>query len=144
MTRCYLAADRHLLSQIIDAHEVGLTEAHGVTDWLREEWSDAGEEDLEYAALMAAASESAELIRQRSGSVTGHRIVFVVDAYVESQSDDSTRLMIQTPVPWNRILAFQADPDPIRLSDEAEIDIGWFANQESIPLLERITADSST
>jgi hypothetical protein len=144
MTRCYLPADRDQLSQIIEDHGVSLASGHGVTDWLRAAWPEADEEDLEYAALMAAASESADRVGSGKSLETGNRIVIVVDAVVLSQADDSTALEIQIPVPWHRILAIQADPDPIRLADEAEIDLGWFANQEAIDLLERINAVSST
>ena len=141
MTRCYLPVDCRGLRQVIEAHEITLAQGHGVTDWLRSAWPEAGAEDLEYAALMAAAADSADLNSQMT---SGQRVVLVVEATVLEESQDSTAIQIRLPVPWSGLLAIQADPDPIPLAEEADFELGWFANQEAAALLDRINPVSST
>ena len=98
----------------------------------------------QYAALMAAAAESASRMTVTALDHFGHRVVLVVDADVLDEADDSTSVEIATPVAWARLAAVQADPDPIALDDGDDADLGWFANQEAEWLLERIKGDPST
>jgi len=140
MTRCYLPVDRRGLQQAIQAHEIAMSKGHGVTGWLRSAWPEASEEDLEYAALMAAAADSAQL---NSQTTNGQRVVLVVEATVLEESGDSTAIRLKPSVPWSDLLAIQADPDPIPLAEEADFELGWFANQEAAALLDRMSAVSS-
>lgn len=141
MTRCYLPVDHRGLQQAIEAHEIRLSKGHGVTGWLRSSWPEASEEDLEYAALMAAAADSAQL---NSKAPRGQRVVLVIEATVLEESPESTDIQIKFPVLWSDLLAVQADPDPIPLAEEADFELGWFASQEAAVLLERINPVSST
>ncbi|MFN8107604.1 MAG: hypothetical protein U0R21_07445 [Nocardioidaceae bacterium] len=128
----------------VTQHEIRVAHGHAVTTWLRAAWPEADYDDLEYAALMAAAAESASRMNVISSSHFGHRVVLVVDADVLDESDDSTAVEVATPVAWARLAAVQADPDPIALDDHEDDELGWFANQEAEWLLERIKGDPST
>lgn len=144
MTRCYLPVDLSDFAATVAQHEVRASHGHAVTPWLRAAWPEADDDDLEYAALMAAAAESASRMTVTALDHFGHRVVLVVDADVLDEADDSTSVEIATPVAWARLAAVQADPDPIALDDGDDADLGWFANQEAEWLLERIKGDPST
>ncbi|HNA99907.1 MAG TPA: hypothetical protein PKM12_07530 [Marmoricola sp.] len=144
MTRCYVAADQLLLRQLIEQDGISAGTVHGVTSWLRQAWPEGNQEDQEYAALMAAADDSALRIQEYSGAIIGQRVVLVVEVEVLADGQDSTRIQIKFPVQRRQLLAIQADPEPIDLASPDAPELGWYANQEAEQLLDRITRDPST
>ncbi|HET8603057.1 MAG TPA: hypothetical protein VFM09_03955 [Marmoricola sp.] len=79
-------------------------EGHAVTAALREAWPDGGDEEWEYAVLLAAAEHAASLLR-----APGRRVVVVVDADAVEE-DQGTTVRLTAPVPWQRLAAVHADP----------------------------------
>lgn len=69
------------------------------------------DEESEYAALMAAADESAELIGR-----VGRRVVVVAEVAVEGD-----------PIPMRQVVAAHADVADFTDPDD---DLAWFATQE--------------
>ena len=80
---------------------------------------DASEEG-EYAALMAAADDSAGLL----GADPGRRVVVVVE--VEGLGGS---------VPISDVVAVHADPEPRPMGADPEEDLAWYATQEIPDLL---------
>ncbi|GAB2876892.1 DUF6912 family protein [Nocardioides pacificus] len=117
----------------------GPLRAHAVTSALRAEWSDGDDEGWEYAALMAAAADSAAL---RSVDERPRRYVVAADVPeacvvpATGEGDDVTLVDVSADVPWKNVAAAHVDtedwagdaPDP----DE---DLAWFATQEIQHLL---------
>jgi hypothetical protein len=83
--------------------------AHAVTPALRREWGDADDEELEYAALMAAAFDS--LGRIAEAGATPRRVVVAadVDAADVELGDDETAVRVLVAVPRNRCSAVHID-----------------------------------
>ncbi len=78
-------------------------------------------EEQEYAALVAAAVESAELL-----AGAGRRVVVVAD--VADPDGD---------VPLRDVVAIHADPEERPAGADPEDDLGWYATQEIDVLLAR-------
>lgn len=104
--------------------------AHAVTDALRAAWADGDEDGWEYAALMAAAADSAS---QRGEGDAPRRYVLAADvpAVVPVTGDGPTAVDVAADVPWKHVAAAHVDtadwgPDG---ADEDE-DLAWFATQE--------------
>ena len=76
--------------------------------------ADGDSEEEEYAALMAAAVESAELVEG-----AGRRVVVVADV---ADPDDE--------VPFRGVVAVHADPADRPAGSDPEDDLGWYATQE--------------
>ena len=106
--------------------------AHAVTDALRAEWGEGDEESWEYAALMAAAADSATL---RGAGDAPRRYVVAADvpSVVPVPGDDPTLVDVAADVPWKNVAAAHVD-----LVDDADEDddLAWFATQEIAHLLE--------
>ena len=108
--------------------EVPVRAGHAVTAALRASWPEGSEEEWEYAVLLAAAEDAAEMLTS-----PGRRVVVVADAddgAVEEGEGSAVRLA--APVPWRRLAALHADP-PGTLVEPAEQDVPelcWYAVQE--------------
>jgi hypothetical protein len=83
--------------------------AHAVTPALAREWSDADDEELEYAALMAAAFDS--LRRIADTDATPRRVVVAadVDDTDVEVGDDETSVTVLVEVPRTRCSAVHID-----------------------------------
>ncbi len=103
MTRVYVPASLDLLAAWL---------ADGSVPWPGDPvTSPDDDEESEYAALMAAADLSAELI---GGS--GRRVVVVAEVVTEGE-----------PIALRRVVAAHADLEDFRDPDD---DLAWFATQE--------------
>lgn len=132
--RVYVPTTSAGLAALVEQGRLGgPLRAHAVTPALRAEWSDGDDEGWEYAALMAAAAESAGL---RSADERRRRYVVAADVpeaclAPAGPEDDVTRVAVTADVPWKNVAAAHVDtedwagdaPDP----DE---DLAWFATQE--------------
>jgi hypothetical protein len=126
--------------------------AHAVTSSLRTDWAGADDEELEYAALMAAAFGSLERIAATGDAP--RRIVVaadVDDADVEP-TDDITEVLVSSEIPLARCQAVHVDdadtegevaeavrrlPDATAGDGQAlaavslsQLELLWFATQE--------------
>jgi hypothetical protein len=81
--------------------------------------ADGDSEEQEYAALMAAAAESAELL-----DGPGRRVVVVAEV---ADPDGA--------VPLRNVVAVHADPDERPAGADPDDDLGWYATQELDQLL---------
>jgi hypothetical protein len=107
----------------------GPVPAHAVTDSLRREWPEADDEQWEYAALMAAASASRDLV-----TVAGERRRVVVAADVAAEAvvpapgeADPTLVTVTADVSWRQVAAALVDVADDAADDD---DLAWFATQE--------------
>jgi hypothetical protein len=82
--------------------------------------ADGESEEQEYAALMAAAADSADL-----AGGAGRRVVVVADV---ADPDGA--------VPLRDVVAVHADPTPRPAGADPDDDLGWYATQEIDGLLE--------
>jgi hypothetical protein len=110
--------------------------ARAVTAWLREEWPEADEEEWEYAALMAAADDSAGLLTDEDAP---RRVVLAADVDSAVESDDSTRVEVLSAFPFRMVKAVHADTGDLERAasydPEALGDLAWFGVQEVTDLL---------
>jgi hypothetical protein len=107
--------------------------AWAVTDALREEFGDLGDEEAEYAVATAAAEASQELLvddRRKQGQ----RVVVVTElSYSVVQPDDESpgAVTVVAPIEGSRIAAVLADPSAIPVTGAGDVDdLSWFATQE--------------
>lgn len=136
------------------------TEAHGVTDALRAEFSDADDEELEYLAMTAAAQRSLELVDDEGPY---GRAVLAVDVHsVEpAGSEDPTVVLLDSAVrladlvsvhvdsadaaPAVRAarsaLAEQAEDADARFERCLDHELGWYAATELDEVVRRTAAD---
>ena len=110
--------------------------ARAVTAWLREASPEADEEEWEYAALMAAADDSAGLLTAEDRP---RRVVLVADVDSAVESDDSTLVEVAPAFPFRLVKAVHADTDDVERAasydPEALGDLAWFGVQEIPDLL---------
>jgi hypothetical protein len=130
--------------------------AHAVTDPVRAELADGGDEEWEYAASTAAAQASVELLHQDE---VPRRVVIAVDVASVRRvgSDDPTLVGVDEVAPMRRVAAVLADdasaeadvaaardalaagaPERERLLERClDHDLAWWANQEIVDLLDQ-------
>jgi hypothetical protein len=130
--------------------------AHAVTDPVRAELADGGEEEWEYAASTAAAQGSVELLLADD---VPRRVVIAVDvaSVLRVGSDDPTLVEVDEVVPMRRVAAVLADdaaaegdvaaardasaagtPDRERLLERClDHHLAWWAAQEISQLLDQ-------
>jgi hypothetical protein len=132
--------------------------AHAVTDDLRAALPDAGEEELEYAALTAAAQDSLGLITEEDPP---RRVVVVAEAgsVVRVVGAEGSLVEVDEVIPLRKVVAVHADSEEaaddvaaareawaaVDSGDEAALvilercldhELGWFATQEIGDLVE--------
>lgn len=114
---------------------VGLLRAHAVTDALRADWPDGGEEEWEYVALLAAADESA-LDQAGEEQIEVRRVVIAADADGCTPDPDRglTAVTLDTAVSVRAWASVHADLAPVPV--DSEDDLAWFAPEEIPGLLE--------
>ncbi len=130
---------------------------HAVTPALRRSWTDADDEELEYAVLMAAAFDSLTLIAATSGEPRRVVVVADVDAAAVTPVGDETAVSVEVEIPISRCSAVQVDDadaegeivlalarlaDAVAGDERALADVSlvehelmWFATQEIPDLL---------
>ena len=112
--------------------------AWAVTDVLREEFDDLGDEEAEYAVSTAAAEASQALLVDDQRK-QGQRVVVVTElSYSVVQPDDESpgAVTVVAPIEGSRIAAVLADPSVIALTATGDVDdLSWFATQEIEQLL---------
>ena len=110
--------------------------ARAVTAWLREAWPEADEEEWEYAALTAAADDSAALL---TAGETPRRVVLAADVESATETDDSTVVEVDSAFPMRLVKAVHADTEDIARAasydPDAVSDLAWFGVQEIPDLL---------
>jgi hypothetical protein len=111
VTRIYLPATLAALARLRDDGSLPASAERYVAD--------GDSEEQEYAALMAAAVESAGLV-----GGPGRRVVVVAD--VADPDGD---------VPLRDVVAMHADPEDRPAGADPEDDLGWYAVQELDQLL---------
>ncbi len=158
MTRVYLPSTLSRLRGAVAAGEVGPGPllGHAVTDQVRRELADAGEEEWEYAASSAAALASVALL---GPDEPARRVVIAVDVPAAAAGDgaDPTQVRVEGGVPLARVAAVLADAADAQPTVSAARDgagaptaeqllerclgheLGWWATQEIGELL-RTTA----
>jgi hypothetical protein len=137
-TRVYVPTTLAGLAGFIAGGGVGPTPVHAraVTAWLRESWPEADEEEWEYAALMAAADDSATLLTEDDRP---RRVVLAADVESVVESRDSSTVEVIDAFPWRLVQAVHADTEEIEVASgydpDAAGDLGWFGVQEVLDLL---------
>jgi len=158
-TRVYLPSTLARLRDLLATREVGPSplQGHAVTDALRTEYSDGGEEEWEYAALTAAAQDSVGLL---DAADVPRRVVVVVDTdgVAPVQGAAPTLVELTGTVPLRRVAAVHVDDADAETQvaaarevwhqaadgDQAAVaaldrclhhELGWFATQELADLL---------
>ncbi len=109
-----------------------------VTEALREELSDLGDEEAEYAVATAAAEASQQLLvddrRKR-----GRRVVVVAElsySTVEPDDEAAGAVTVVAPIEGSRIAAVLADSTEMPITASGDVDdLAWFATQEIAQLL---------
>ncbi|OLT18507.1 hypothetical protein BJF79_17125 [Actinomadura sp. CNU-125] len=126
--RVYLPSTLALLAGVQESREIGPAPlaAHAVTPALREWYAGGGDDELEYAALTAAARASLRLLAA-DPSAPRRRVVLAAempDRVVEwapggagLDDDEPSRVRLTSPVPWKKIASGHVD------DAEAEADV---------------------
>ena len=130
--RVYVPVTSSVLAALVaEGRLPGPLRAHAVTDALRGGWPEGDEESWEYAALMAAAADSAG---QRGSGDRPRRYVVAADVPgVEPvPGEDPTLVDVAADVVWKNVAA--AHVDTVDDADEDD-DLAWFATQEIRHLL---------
>ena len=103
---------------------------------MRDEWPEAGEEQWEYAALMAAADDSAGLLTEDD---IPRRVVLAADVEAVAESEDSTLVEVEQAFPFRLVKAVHAATDDLErvapYDPDAVGDLAWYAVQEIGDLL---------
>ncbi len=157
--RVFVATSWTGLQQIVTADGIGPAPffGHAVTRALRAAWPEAGDEELEYAATLAAARTSLGLLTDEDPP---RRVVLAVDAgtVIEADDEDPTVVEVGEVVPMRLVAAVLVDTTdaaeeveaaraawPAALEGDADAeaavdrcldrDLAWFAVQELGELL---------
>jgi len=130
--RVYVPVTSRVLATLVaEGRLSGPLRAHAVTEALRDGWPEADEESWEYAALMAAAADSAAL--RQAGDVPRRYVVAAdVPAADPVPGEDPTLVDVAADVVWKNVAA--AHVDTVDDADEDD-DLAWFATQEIRHLL---------
>jgi hypothetical protein len=97
--------------------------------------ADDASEDAEYAALMAAADDSAGLL---GADDPPRRVVLAVDVDSVWERDDSSLVEVGSAFPFSLVRAVHADTEDLRgaaYDPDEQGDLGWYALQEIPDLL---------
>ncbi|MCW2781844.1 MAG: hypothetical protein JWR35_2293 [Marmoricola sp.] len=105
--------------------------AHAVTEALQEEWADGSEDEWEYAALMAAAEDSAALLGPEDRP---RRVVLAVDV-PRVTAGELTAVTVDEAIALRLVAAVHVDTEDIDPAAGDGPDLGWFATQEIGDLL---------
>ena len=145
-TRVYVPATLGRLREYVEDGGIGPSPVlgHAVTEWLRTEWPEGDEEEWEYAALSAAAADSAATlaaagVRDSTDPVeteeVPRRVVIVAEVDHVTADRESTRISVDVPVAMRLVRAVHADTADVEAAAPELGDLGWFAVQEIPDLL---------
>jgi hypothetical protein len=119
-----------LAALVAEGRLAGPLRAHAVTAALRDGWPEADEESWEYAALMAAAADSAAA---RGSNDAPRRYVLAVDvpAVTPAPGEDPTLVDVAADVVWKNVASAHVDTaDWGPAGPDEDDDLAWFATQE--------------
>ena len=141
--RVYVPASLEALATYSEEGGIGPSpvHAHAVTEWLRESWPEADEEELAYAVLMAAADDAAVALAASRATDEAEqyrlrRVVLVAEVPQVTEDRESTVVSVDAAIAMRLVEAVHADTTDIDPSSpEALGDLGWFAVQEIPDLL---------
>lgn len=137
--RVYVPATLGALARLLEEGGIGPSPVpgHAVTGWLREAWPEASEEEWAYAALMAAADDSAVLLTNPpADGQRPRRVVVVAEVARVTEDRESTAVSVDAAIAMRLVQAFHADTEDVDPAvPEALGDLGWFAVQEIPDLL---------
>ncbi|TCJ21185.1 DUF6912 family protein [Nocardioides jejuensis] len=128
--RVYVPFTRDGLARALSAGRIDAPFlAHAVTESLVAAWPEGDDEELEYAAMAAAAHASWEL---RAAEDVPRRYVLAGDvaAVTPVDSDDPTLVSVDAELPWSRVASVHADLADIGEDDLDDADLAWHATQE--------------
>jgi len=137
--RIYVPATLRSLAGYVGDGGIGPAPVHAraVTAWLRQQWPEADEEEWEYAALVAAADDSAGLLTEDDPQ---RRVVLAADVDSVLESEGSTLVEVHTAFPMRLVKAVHADTADLERAasydPEAQGDLAWYAAQEIPDLLQ--------
>ena len=117
--RVYLPLTLATLRAAIASGEVRCSIAYAVTPALREWYAEGDQEELEYAALTAAARESLRMLAEDPAAAR-RRVVLAADVDSAQSRDAEERgtVTLAGPVPWRKVAAGHLD-DPDAAEDVA-------------------------
>jgi hypothetical protein len=124
--RVYLPLTLSALSAAISDGEVRCAVAYAVTPGLREWYAEGDQDELEYAALTAAARDSLRLLAA-DPEAPRRRVVLAADVEGAQPRDGEERgaVTLPEPVPWRKIAAGHVDdPDAARDVESAAQAVG--------------------
>lgn len=149
--RVYVPASLGALARISEHGGIGPSpvHAHAVTAWLRAQWPEADEEELAYAALMAAADDSADGLAaataaatDRDGETRARRVVLVAEVPGVTEDPGSTAVTVDSAIAMREVAAVHADTEDVDPTSPEELgDLGWFGVQEIPELLRLVGPD---
>jgi hypothetical protein len=104
-----------------------------VTPAFRESWASGDDEELEYAAMAAAAEHSLALIRSGAG---GRRVVLACDVPEASETGSAPgEVVVPGDIPLRDVTAVHVDDPAVDLADAEGWELMWYATQEIEDLL---------
>ena len=120
------ATTSSLASLVTEGRLTGPVRAHAVTEAQRAAWPDGDDEGWEYAALMAAAADSAGL---RGPGDAPRRMVLAADvgAVTPAGGDDATLVEAAGDLLWKHLASAHVDTVDDAADDD---DLAWYATQE--------------
>lgn len=133
--RVYVPLTRAGLAALVaDGRIAGGFRAHAVTSALRAAFAEGDDEDLEYAAMYAAADASWAL---RGAGDEPRRYVLAGDVPEVSElpGDDPTLVEVAADLPWKRVASAHVDAEDVIDADLEDAELAWFATQEISGLL---------
>lgn len=133
--RVYVPASLDALERYVEEGGIGPSPVHGhaVTDWLRESWPEGDEEEWAYAALMAAADQSATGLTEEERP---RRVVLVAEVERITPDRESTAVTVDSAIALRLVQAVHADTaDVDRVPPQDLGDLAWFGVQEIPDLL---------
>ncbi|MCW2826657.1 MAG: hypothetical protein JWQ67_273 [Marmoricola sp.] len=132
--RVYVPTSLDALARYAEEGGIGPSPVHGhaVTQWLRDSWPEADEEEWAYAALMAAADQSAAGL---TGGQRPRRVVLVAEVERVTADRESTAVTVDSAIALRLLQAVHADTADIDPASEDAGDLAWFGVQEIPDLL---------
>ena len=132
--RIYVPATPGLVRQMVSGGELGPARlvGHAVTPALRAGWPDSSEDELEYAAMLAAAQDSIGLLDAEDPA---RRVVVAVDADADPGSvtgSGTTGVTVTGPLPMRAVAAVHVD-SPDAESAVAAARSAWPAAEQGDP-----------
>lgn len=133
--RIYVPLTRAGLAALVaDGRLAGGFRAHAVTAALREAFAEGDDEELEYAAMYAAADASWAL-REAGDGPRRYVVAGDVPEVTEVGGDDPTLVEVAVDLTWKRVASAHVDAEDISADDLDDAELAWFATQEISSLL---------